>query len=181
MSRISRALVALVLALSATSCASWAEPPVEDPSYPAHARFGATATEGPIQWLSGLPTITGASQTITLFDMTGGSTATRQLMRNVNRIVFTGRCDQAITLKYQTLATGSTTWRTRNGFTGTAPTGDCTGSSPGALAGHTVPATTDVACDFLVLGPDSKLVAVTGTSPTCEYDIGLVSARSLGM
>lgn len=188
MSRSSRALAALVLALFVTSCASWQEPPVGDPSYPAsRARFGALGdSDQVLKWVPAakLTAITGTSQTITLWDSTGGVSGQAQTQAHIHRIMFTGRCTQDFTLKYQTLATGSSTWRTRNGYAIGTPTAgvncvDTTGL--GAGAGVTVPATTDVACDFLVLGPDSRLVAVTGTSPTCEYDIRLGYETPPGM
>jgi hypothetical protein len=146
-----------VCALALAACAS---------SNPAPIARGGGGTVT-MQWRASIPTIAGNNATIILFDTTGGNTASRQGYRHVDRIVFTGRCDQAITLNYQILHTGSTTWRTMNG-----------GGSGVAVA-----ANTDTVVDFLALGPDSRVTAVTGgTGPSaCEYDIGLFTDRTLGL
>jgi hypothetical protein len=53
----------------------------------------------------------------------------------------------------------------------------------GSGGGDVMPANTDTAIDYLILGPDSRLEAVTGaTGPsTCEVDVGLYGDRTLGM
>ena len=125
-------------------------------------RVGASITVGTVVWVKSIPAITGNNATIDLYDTTVSPTTIF-----VNRIMYTGRCDQAITLNYQILRDGSSTWRTMNN----------NGS------GDTVAANTDTAIDYLVLGPNSRLEAVTGgTGPsTCETSIALFGDRELGM
>jgi hypothetical protein len=134
---------------------------------PEPARRLGAVTSSNIQWLTSIPTITGNNATIKLFDTTGGSNSNRKGFTHVQRILGSLRCDQAITLLYQVLRTGSTTWRTMNG----------------SGSGDAITASTDTAIDYLVLGPDSRLEAVTGgTGPSsCEVDVGLYTDRTPGM
>lgn len=124
-----------------------------------------------------------ASTDYIVYDTTQGGTV-RQRANYVDRIPVSVRCNQAVTLKYQTLATSSSTWRTRNGYSGAAPSGSCVETTGlGSGLGFTVPASTDVYCDFLVQGPDSRIVVTTGGTPptSCEVDVRLNFTPDLSM
>lgn len=125
------------------------------------------AMSRPVSWvLAGLPAITGNNQTIPVYDTTGGDTVRAQ-QKALQHILVSCRFDQAVTVLYQIKRTGSSSWRTMNN----------------GGAGDVVGANTDFVRDYAILGPDSKVVIVTGaTGPsTGELDVGLIFERPLGL
>lgn len=145
--------------------------------FTSHGKVGAVSTV--VNWLpsASIPTITGNNASITLFTMTGGKVAAYGV---VGEVVVSLRCDQPITLLWQTeRSKGGAVFRTLNGWNAGDPIQghptSCTDTSAGRGLGDVVSAATDTTCEYVVAGPNTKLVAVTGsTGPsTCEVDVGL--------
>lgn len=149
-------VVLLVLALACGACATTDQG--SQPS-PAH-RFGSVVSAN--QWRSPLNPVTGNSQTILIWDGTG-MTSTQPIERVTVSCFF----DQTVTILFQVRQIGSATWRTMNGNGSGEP---CT-------------ANVGTAYDYLLLGPDNRIQAVTGgTGPSVsEVSIGLIFSRALAM
>jgi hypothetical protein len=154
---------------------------------PPPSSMGATSQD--MNWVPGgiIPVITGSNALIVLVKVNGG----RSVMAGgtVNRIFVSLRCDQPVTLLFQVNRSsgGGTVWRTLNGWNSGDPVqghpAGCTDASPGRGLGDTVAANTDVSCDYLVLGANSRVEVMTGSpGPTaCEVDLGLFVDRAPGM
>lgn len=174
----------LLLALFIVGCGDNLSPAGRAPG-PQFVGASLGDTDQVIKWVpaANLPTLTVASSTVILLDTSGGDTV-RQRWTTAHRFLVSMRCDQPTTLLYQIKRTASSTWRTMNGYaSGSGCTSGCAGGgSPGSGLGDTVPANCDAACDYLVLGPDSRLQVVTTTAPsTCEVDVGYYPRREAGM
>jgi hypothetical protein len=159
------AILATLAILAFAGCATAPTAPTAPPGH----RVGATS--GDVEWLpaSSIPAITGTSATIVLFSMTNGRAVTTPgLTTTVNRVGVSVRCDQPVTLLYQVeRSSGGAVFRTMNG----------NGS------GDSVLANTDTFIDYLIMGPTSRIEAVTGSPgpSACETDIGLFVDRQTGI
>lgn len=134
---------------------------------PTPHRFGDVSSNGtPPIWIT-IPTITGNTATITLFDTTNGGKQIKQYPR-LQRLLVAGSCtDQAITINYQFQVPGSSTWLL----------------GAGSAASVSYPSgTTATETDFLAQGSEARIQAVTGgTGPTaCNIGLALFETRELG-
>ena len=133
-------------------------------------KFGAPLVNGyqGVWNTTGFPAITAASTSYVVFSTTSNGDSTRGLSPGLERVALRCRFDQATTILYQTLAAKpATTWRTLNG----------------SGSGDSLAASTDYAVDFLVLGPDVRLVVVTGATPPTTQEVSTRTSndRELGM
>jgi hypothetical protein len=157
--KLFRALGLLALVVSIGACCPCMAPP---PATPSHRVGGADPNTDPAIWQVPPVAVTGNTATITIFDT--GAVAGKYL--TLNRILFRGLYDQAVTVLYQVQTQGSTTWSTMNN----------------AGAGDSVPANSPAFIDYLVQGPRSRVQVVTGaTGPTVsETAYGLIYTATGG-
>lgn len=170
MRNAARLLSALVIvSVLGTSCAHpGATCPEPAPAAPAR-RFSATTVAGGNQgaWMSAFNTVQGNSVDVVVFSTTSNGDSTRGMYPGLERVALRARFNQAVTIKYQTLNLGATTWRTLNG----------------SGSGDSLGANTDYFTDFLKMGDDVRIVVTTGgTGPTTrEVALRISNDRALGM
>lgn len=141
-----------------------------------HRKFGDVSNSPQGQWVCGFqrgatagpacPVVTGSGATVIVFSTTSQGDFNRGMFPGIQRVLVHLRFDQGVTVLYQTLAAGSTTWRTLNG----------------GGVGDTLAASTDYITDFLVMGPDVRVAVVTGgTGPSVqEESVEIFYTRELG-
>lgn len=159
-----KTLFALALFATLAACV---DPPG---TCPAPRKVGALSNSGSqgVWVASGFPAVTAASTSYVLFSTTTAGDSVRGLNLGLERVALRARFDQATTILYQTLAAKPvTTWRTLNG----------------AGSGDALAANTEYAVDFLVLGPDVRLVVTTGGTPPTVQELSyrVSNDRALGM
>lgn len=118
-------------------------------------------------WVPAAATVSGNNASVVVFSTTTSGDNVRGLSPGLERVGIQCRFNQAVTVLYQTLAAGSTTWRTQNG----------------SGSGDAVTANADFWFDYLVKGPDVRIVVVTGgTGPTTrEVSIRVSNDRAPGV
>lgn len=142
--------------------------PIRGPDTPASGKAKAVQINGNQgAWMSPIAVVQGNSVDVIVFSTTSQGDATRGMYPGLERVALRARFNQAVTIKYQTLKLGQTTWRTWNG----------------SGSGDALAANTDYFTDFLRLDDDVRIVVTTGgTGPTTrEVALRISNDRALGM
>lgn len=118
-------------------------------------------------WQAASATVAGNNASVVVFSTTSQGDNVRGMYPGLERVALRARFDQAVTVLYQTLSLGSSTWRTMNG----------------SGSGDALPANTDYFTDFLRMGDDVRIVVATGgAGPTTrEVSVRISNDRALGM